>query len=242
MKVAVVDPQTPGNVGTIARGMKNFGLSELLLVDPPELPRESEAYGFAGHAREDVLPNAQEVTFDYLVENFHTVGTTAITNEDARKHVRYPFKTPVELRESLKSVETETCLVFGREDVGLTNEEMARLDEVVSIPASEAYPVMNLAQAATIVLYELRELNVEGYQLPENVTERAPETDIEALYEQFAAFLESINHPEPKREKATRLFRRVMGRAHPTTREATTLRGIFRRAGDLLEHPERLED
>ncbi|MEF8901009.1 MAG: TrmH family RNA methyltransferase, partial [Halovenus sp.] len=56
--VAIVDAETPGNVGTVARSMKNFGLSDLLLVDPPALDPDGEAYGFAGQAREDVLPNA----------------------------------------------------------------------------------------------------------------------------------------------------------------------------------------
>ncbi|MEF8831207.1 MAG: TrmH family RNA methyltransferase, partial [Halobacteriales archaeon] len=95
--VAVVDAGSPGNVGTIARAMKNFGLEDLYLVDPPPLDPDGEAYGFAGHAREDVLPNAEEVTLDFLVENFHTVGFTATTNEDARSHVRFPFTTPAEL-------------------------------------------------------------------------------------------------------------------------------------------------
>ena len=88
--VVVVDAETPGNVGTIARAMKNFGLSDLRLVDPPELDPDGEAYGFAGHAREDVLPDATETTLDEVVADFFTVGCTAITGEDARRHVRYP--------------------------------------------------------------------------------------------------------------------------------------------------------
>jgi TrmH family RNA methyltransferase len=234
--VAVVDPQTPGNVGTIARAMKNFGLSELLLVNPPELDPDGEAYGFAGHAREDVLPNAREVTFDELVENYHTVGTTAVTNEDARKHVRYPFVTPAELADSLREVDADTCLVFGREDVGLTNEEMARLDEVCSVPANAEYPVLNLGQAATIVMYELRELTVTETQHPDTI-DRATEAEIEGLYGQFDTLLASINHPEEKRAKTGRLFRRLVGRAHPTDREARTLRGVFRRAAEFARPP-----
>ncbi|WP_255196257.1 RNA methyltransferase [Halorarius litoreus] len=237
ISVAIVDPQTPGNVGTIARGMKNFGLSELLLVNPPELDPDGEAYGFAGHAREDVLPNAREVTFDHLVENYHTVGTTAVTNEDARKHVRYPFVTPAELADTLRDVDTDTCLVFGREDVGLTNEEMAQLDQVCSIPASADYPVMNLGQAATVVMYELRELTVESTQHPDGI-DRADEAEIEGLYDQFDALLGSINHPEEKRAKTGRLFRRLVGRAHPTDREARTLRGVFRRASEFASPPD----
>ena len=227
--VAVVDPETPGNVGTIARGMKNFGLSELYLVDPPKLDPDGEAYGFAGHAREDVLPNAEAVTFDYLVENFYTVGTTAITNEDATKHVRYPFLRPGELAEELDGLDTTACIVFGRERVGLSNEEFARLDRVCSIPADDEYPVLNLAQAATIVLYELRALTVGETQHPEDPHERANEHEIEGLYETFDDYLHDVGHPEEKIEKTNRLFRRLIARGQPTGREARTLRGVLRR-------------
>ena len=240
--VAVVDAETPGNVGTVARAMKNFGLSDLLLVDPPELDPEGEAYGMAGHAREDVLPNARGVTFDHLVETYHTVGCTAVTGEDARRHVRYPFRTPADLAESLREVDTDTCIVFGRERVGLTNDELGRLDEVCAIPASDDYPVLNLGQAATVVLYELRELTIAETQLPNDPIERADEAEVEGLHEEFARYLRNVNHPEEKRPKARRLLRRVLGRAHPTGREARTLRGILRRGNGLLEHPERLRE
>jgi len=229
ISVAVVGAETPGNIGTIARAMKNFGLEELLLVDPPELDPDGEAYGFAGQAREDILPNARTVSFEYLRDHYHTVGCTAVTNEDARKHVRYPFKTPRELADSLTDVQADTCLVFGRERVGLTNDELADLDEVCSIPAAEDYPVLNLGQAATVVLYEMRSLTLESTQLPNPEHERATEQEIEGLHDQFESFLEAIDHPEEKRAKAGRLFRRLVGRAHPTDREAVSLRGIFRR-------------
>ena len=213
ISVAVVGATEPGNVGTIARSMKNFGLGDLLLVDPPELDPDGEAYGFAGQAREDVLPEADTVTFDHLVEHYYTVGCTATTNEDATNHVRYPFLTPADLTEELRGVDTDVAIVFGRERVGLTNDELARLDRVCSIPASDDYPVLNLGQAATVLLYE-----------------RADEREIEALHDQFADRLVGIGHPEPKRAKAGRLWRRLLGRAHPTGREVKTLRGILRRA------------
>jgi TrmH family RNA methyltransferase len=233
VSVAVVDPETPGNIGTIARGMKNFGLSELYLVDPPELDPEGEAYGFAGHAREDVLPNATEVDFDYLVDNFYTVATTAITNEDATKHVRYPFLEPEELTEELAGLDTDVCIVFGRERVGLSNDELARLDRICSIPADEEYPVLNLAQAATIVLYELRKLTVEETQHPDEAHERANEHEIEGLYETFDDYLHDVGHPEEKIDKTNRLFRRLVGRAQPTGREARTMRGVLRRGAKI---------
>ncbi len=180
ISVAVVDAETPGNVGTIARSMKNFGLSELLLVDPPELDPDGEAYGFAGQARDDILPNARTVTFDEIVENYHTVACTATTNEDPANHVRYPATTPADLADSLQDVEGDICVVFGRERVGLSNDELARLDVICSIPASASYPVLNLGQAATIVLYELRELTVAETQHPEELHTLAETPAVEA--------------------------------------------------------------
>lgn len=229
--VVVVEPKTPGNVGTIARAMKNFGLTDLKLVDPPELGRDSDAYGFAGQAREDVLENREVVTFDEVVADYHTVGLTSTTNENATKHVRFPFKTPRELAESLETVDADTALVFGRERIGLTNEELSRLDEICAIPASEEYPVLNLGQAATVMLYELRTLTVEETQLPDVERERADEAEIERFYDRFDAFLGSIDYPDEKRAKTGRMVRRLLGRAHPTGREVSTLHGILRRAG-----------
>lgn len=227
--VAVVDAETPGNVGTIARGMKNFGLSELLLVDPPSLDPDGEAYGFAGRAREDVLPNATETTFDALVENYYTIACTATTNEDSRSHVRYPAMTASELAEHLAGIDADVALVFGRERVGLTNAELARLDAICSVPASAEYPSLNLGQAATVVFYELRDLTVEHSQHPDDLHERASEGEIERLHDQFEEYVAAVDHPEPKRDKASRLFRRLLGRAHPTPREARTLQGLLRR-------------
>jgi tRNA (cytidine32/uridine32-2'-O)-methyltransferase len=226
--VAVVDAETPGNVGTIARAMKNFGFSDLLLVDPPELDPEGPAYGFAGHAREDVLPGARETTLDAVIEEYYTVGFTAVTNEGGSKHVRYPFLTPAELAEELVEVDAPVALVFGRESVGLTNEEIARLDRVCSIPAAAEYPVLNLGQAATVALYELRDLASADTQHPE-VTDRADPDAVEALVEGFEGFLDDVGYREVKRAKTVRLFRRLVGRAYPTEREVTTLRGVFRR-------------
>jgi TrmH family RNA methyltransferase len=235
--VAVVGPQRKGNVGTIARAMKNFGFADLVLVSPPAIEPGDEAYGFAGHAREDVLPNARTRSFDELVASYHTVGFTAIPGEDDGRHVRYPYRSPAELADSL-AAETERfdapiALVFGREDSGLSNAELARIDEICSIPASAEYPVLNLGQAATIALYELRGLaDAPTQHAPRD---RATVEATEGLYEQLDALLEAIDHPEEKRPKAGRLFRRVFGRARLTGREAATLRGVFRRATELIE-------
>ena len=228
--VVVVDPQTPGNVGTIARAMKNFGFRDLRLVDPPPLDPDGEAYGYAGQAREDILPQATETTLEDVREQFHTVGFTAITNEDASSHVRYPFRQPDELPAALSRAPGRTALVFGRERTGLHNEELATLDEICAIPASPEYPVLNLGQAATVVLYELRELTLSDTQLPDREEHWARPAEIERFYDHVEQFLRELDYPPEKRPKTMRLVRRVFGRARPTGRELSTLRGLLRRA------------
>ena len=213
--VVVVDAETPGNVGTIARAMKNFGLSDLKLVDPPPLKPDGEAYGFAGHAREDVLPNADTVSFEEIVANYYTVGCTAITGEDSRRHRRFPYTTPAELADSLGSVETKTAIVFGREGRGLYNEEIEQLDQICSIPASDDYPVLNLGQAATIVLYELRELTVTETQLPDREHERPTGTTTTSVVGRLPATM-------PDRSAAVS----VVGSALAAGLVATVLAGV----------------
>jgi TrmH family RNA methyltransferase len=234
---AIVDAETPGNVGTVARSMKNFGFEELLLVDPPPLDPDGEAYGFAGQAREDVLPNARELAYEDLVSEYYTVACTAIPNQDDRKHVRYPPATPAEVANELAEVAAPTAIVLGRERVGLTNEELAAVDRICTIPASADYPVLNLGQAATVLCYALCDLGVDADQLPESRHNRAEEAELEGLYDQFAEFLAAVNHPDEKRAKTQRMFRRLLGRAHPTGRETRTLRGLFRRAAELATDP-----
>jgi len=241
ISVVVVSPQSKGNVGTIARAMKNFGFTDLKLVDPPNIEPGDDAYGFAGHAREDVLPNYDVVTFEEVVDNYHTVGFTAITGEDERRHVRYPFTSPATLAEDLAAdrgassngFDAPIALVFGREDSGLSNDELARMDEICSIPASAEYPVLNLGQAATVALYELRALSDSPAQHAPRTHATVEET--EGLYDQSDALLRAIGHPEEKRPKANRLIRRVFGRARLTGREVATLRGVFRRATELID-------
>lgn len=235
--VVLVEPSEPGNIGTAARAVANFGFDRLLLVDPPELDPDGEAYGFAGQARDDVLPAAETVTFEAVTSSYHTVAFTAIPNEDATSHVRFPYTTPTSLAEDLTGVDTDVALVFGPERTGLTNDQLVRLDRVCCIPAAADYPTLNLGQAVTVALYALRSLAPAESQLPPLEHHRADEAAIDRLYDHFDAFLGAINHPVEKRAKANRLIRRLIGRAHPTDREVVTLTGVFRRGAQFADPP-----
>lgn len=235
VSIAVVDAETPGNIGAIARAMKNFGFSNLLLVDPPDLDPCGEAYGMAGHARSDILPNATTLPFDSLVEDYITVGYTAYPGQSDAKHIRYPFFTPDEIADQLEPITEPIAIVFGRESTGLRNEELEKIDMICSIPASHEYPVLNLAQAATIALYELRTLSPTESHHPPRQSRASPE-DLESFYNHFDDTLAQLNYSEEKHEKTLRLLRRLLGRANPTERELITLRGVLRAA--TTQHPD----
>ena len=229
ISIVLVGVQTPGNIGTAARAMKNFGFSKLLLVDPPALSRDGDAYGFAGQAREDILPNHKIVSFDHVVENYHTVAFTAITNQSGAKHMRFPFLTTRDILDEVSQLSGPIALVFGRERIGLTNVEIAKLDRICSIPASSLYPTLNLGQAVTVVLYELGPLSLFESQHPNLEPDLATPLELEDFYAHFSSLLTALDYPSQKHKKTLRLIRRVFGRAHPTSRELTTLRGVFRR-------------
>ncbi len=235
ISVAIVDAETSGNVGTVARAMKNFGFKDLLLIDPPPYGPGTEAAGFAGRARADVLAEATELTFDALVESYHTIAFTSMTTSGDTKHIRYPVDTPDALAERLNGVDQSVALVFGRERIGLTNDELARMDELCSIPADPTYPVLNLGQAATIALYELRSLTLGDTQLPDDPHKCASPIEVEALFDHIDSFLDTIAYPPERREKTEIMFRRVLGRTDLTPREVSTLHGVFRCCEQLLD-------
>ncbi len=221
--VILVEPQTPGNIGAIARLMGNFSLADLYLVDP--VPVDDEAFTRAMHAK-DILNNA-EIVDDYaeLVENFdQVIGTSGIETVNEKKFLR-KAETPDQIVEEITDREGDIALVFGREDQGLLNEELKKCDRLVRIPASEEYPILNLSHAVCVVLYELfkerEEVNTETEDRP------AGKSDRERLIESFSEIVREINFPEHKYEKTEVMFRKILGRANLTRWEYHRMMGIF---------------
>lgn len=159
ISVVLVEPETPGNIGSVARAMRNFGVGRLLLVNPKCNYLDGEAYGRAMHAR-GILKKAKiESSFSSCIKKFdYVVATTAALGSDYNV-LRSPI-TPGQLVQQLRSSsirdkKTSIALVFGREGSGLTNREISGCDLVVTIPSSRKYPALNLSHAVAIVLYEL---------------------------------------------------------------------------------------
>ncbi len=223
--VILVEPKYPGNVGAVARVMKNFGFTKLVIVSPSFSLNHDDCRKYAMHAQ-DIIDNAILMrNFDEVVEYMdYIVGTTAIESKDDKHHLRKAF-TARKFANEIYKLEGRIGIAFGREDYGLLNEEIKKCDLIVKIPTHDEYPVMNLSHAVCIILYELF---VNKYKPLEIILADGKEK--EKLYEFFDKLLDAIEYPEFKKENARILFRRVIGRAMLSKWEYHTLMGIFKKA------------
>lgn len=228
--VVLVEPKYDGNVGSVARAMKNFGLRHLLLVKPCMIGEEARRRAMHGL---DVLESARifETLGEAIEDADMVVGTTGIDTKSEKKFLRIPI-TPRDLAERAKDVKGRVMLLFGREDFGLLTEELRKCDLLVTIPTSPEYPILNVAQAAVIVFYEL-------FQKPSKSSGRqASAMEKEKLHEAFADLLSATDYPSHKLERTKIMFRRMMGRAAPTKWEFHALMGVLVRATKRIERLE----
>jgi TrmH family RNA methyltransferase len=225
-RVVLVEPKYEGNIGSIARVMKNFGFEELVIVKSPVLGDFARA--MASHAF-DVLEKAKMVdSFEEAIENCSLiVATTAVKSKS--EFERKPVFTPEELRKKLEGKNGLIALLFGREDIGLTNRVIEKCDIVVSIPANPEYPVLNLAQAVGVILYELSK--TEGGK-----SELAPHRLLEQFYAHVDQLLAEVEYPKHKKRKTMLMLRRICGRAELSEQEIFTFRGILRSIEWKLKH------
>ncbi|MDD1672907.1 MAG: RNA methyltransferase [Methanomicrobiales archaeon] len=221
IEIVLVGPLYEGNVGSTARVMKNFGLSHLVLIN--SCPLGDYAFACASHAR-DVLEQADLCTLEEVYNRSTlTIATTGELNKSVCRSLRMPYYTPTEVRELIKDVEGRVSILFGRENWGLNNEEVAQCDVVCTIPSSPDYPILNLSHAVCVICYELSGLPRGTYTL-------ATHQEIDPLYSHLDSFLDKIDHPDFKRENTMILLRRILGRTKLTIREVSTLHGLLRRA------------
>ncbi|HJJ32231.1 MAG TPA: RNA methyltransferase [Methanocorpusculum sp.] len=219
--IVLVEPLYEGNIGFAARVMKNFGFHNMVLVNPPKMTIEAEAR--ASHAK-DVLSNAENISLDEVFKRSDlTVATTGGLAKSVSHPIRMPYYSPAELREMIKDVDGRISILFGRENWGLNNDEIAKCDIICTIPTAEEYPIMNISHAIGVVCYELAHLPRGEYWI-------ASHEEMEALYDHIGRFLGAIDHPIEKREATLLLAKRIFGRTKLTVREASTMHGILRRA------------
>jgi TrmH family RNA methyltransferase len=227
IRIVLVAPSHPGNIGAVARAMKNMGLTRLVLVRPRQFP-DPEATARASGA-DDVLAAARSV--GSLAEALEGCGFVAATT--SRERDQY-FRV-IDVREAAARVAAEAqrapaAVVFGAERTGLTNEELETAHALIRIPASEVYPSLNLAMAVQLVAYEI--FRARGVRPPPALPGAAPLASAQAmerLYVHLAAVLEEIDFRD-RTQKGTHLMsriRRFLQRAELDENEVNILRGIL---------------
>ena len=223
VRVILVEPKNEGNVGAVARAMKNFDATELVLVKPCRLGDEARKRAMHGV---DIL-NAARTARDFRAAVRGAdlvVGTSGIDTASEKRFARISV-TPEDLADRVAPLGGTVALVFGREDFGLLEEELLACDLLVTIPASAEYPILNLSHAAAILLYELY-----AARAPKRSRREASGLEKEKLHEAFASLLEVTDYPAHKRTRTKVMFRRLMGRAVPSKWEFHALMGVLQRA------------
>ena len=235
IRIVLVETSHTGNMGSVARAMKTMGLTNLWLVNPLVKP-DSQAIALAAGAS-DVIGNAHIV--DTLDEAL--AGCSLVVGTSARSRtLPWPMLDPREcgLKSVAEAANTPVALVFGRERVGLTNEELQKCHYHVAIAANPEYSSLNLAMAVQVIAYEVRmawlaqqgqptkmaklETNGEQASLPVTADE------LELFYGHLESTLVQIGFHDPSnpRHLMSRL-RRLYGRSNISKLEMNILRGIL---------------
>lgn len=222
MRIVLVEPQHPGNVGAVARAMANFGLTDLAMVNGCELADESYARSKSGRP---VLENSKRYkTIEEAIANCDiAIGTSGITPEGDKRWFRAPENV-----EKINDIITERenpALLFGRENYGLYREELALCETTITIPTNPEYPVLNLSHAVSIVLYEIkRKKKVKGPKKRKNVSN----DEFERLVERIMNLLENSSYPKRRLNRSKTTLRRLISRGNPDEGEYENLMGIFK--------------
>jgi TrmH family RNA methyltransferase len=213
--------------------MMNFDIQHLYLVNPCEL--DNVCYARAMHATK-ILDSAKTFScFEDAIKNLDFLAaTSSIESKTDKRHLRNPVLLE-DFSETVFDVKGKVGLVFGREDYGLFNEEIAACDIMLRIPTSESYLSLNLSHAVTIVLYSI-------YLKKASVPQRRRvigSLEKQKLFEFFAQLLDDIEYQPHKKQHTKIMVKRIMGRAMPSKWEYHTLMGVLSKTLGKIKQKER---
>ncbi len=228
IRVVLVEPEKQGNIGGIARVMKNFGLKELYLVNPKDQLGE-EARAYASHAV-DILESA--IIVDDLSKALkgvnYIVGTTSKVGKspsNLRRITLFPEALAERLVNAPRGV---TAILFGRESIGLLNRELELCDVVVTIPANPQYPVLNVVNAAAIIFYELYKVAKEAGKV--SYSRPADRMVVDVALKHFENLMAASGLKGSRLRLTVNALKNILGRSFISSREASLLAGGFRKA------------
>jgi len=229
--VILVEPQLGENIGMVARAMANFGLAELRLVNPRDGWPSEKARSAASKADHVIDGTKVYDTLEEAIADLNFVYATTARERYGFKPVRSPVTAAETLRGKFKASE-KTGILFGRERYGLTNEEVALADEIVTFPVNPAFASLNIAQAVLLMSYEWMKSGIDD--LAETVflpIEQRPSTkeQVIGLFEHLEEALDSRNyfHPPAKKPRMVDNLRAVISRRGFTEQEISVFRGVI---------------
>lgn len=226
-RIILVEPEYEANLGACARLLKNFGYSEMWLVNPKADLKGRDAIKYAKHSTE-LLENAKIAkTISAATKGCDfTVGTTGVLNR-WKGAIRNPLTVRQFIVAAKKRRKGTYAILFGREGTGLNEEEISACDLLITIPTSDIHPILNLSHAVAVVLYELSSINFPGKQ--KHFIAKAGEKEKDALMLKFSDMIGVVGADMRYPEKVKRAFRRVIGRSLISDLEAAALLGAFGR-------------
>ncbi len=225
IRVVLCQPSHPGNIGAAARAMKTMGLSRLYLVNPKSFP-DPEALARASGAG-DVLERAI-VCPSLALALADTVFAAGMSAR--RRDLSLPFCWARDGAQQLieNQVHGEVALVFGNEQAGLSNEDLALCQLPVMIPTDAAYASLNLGAAVQIMCYELRLAAAVPAPLPQEILPPASAAEIEGLFDHLERAALGSGFLDPAQPKRLMLrLRRLFGRSRLEREEVSILRGLL---------------
>ncbi len=228
-RAILVEPESQGNIGFIARLIDNFAIDEFFIVNP-QCEIGETARSRAVHAQE-TLESARIVDdLSYAMENIdYLAGTTGIDTSDENL-VRTSI-TPTQLVTDVPE-DAALGIMFGREGTGLTNDELTRCDAVVRIPTTDEYPVMNLSHAAAVMFYTCFAHATSIHSESGTSSSRTERTVLENLFKDATG---TLNWEQDRQEKVIQAFHNVIGRSYVTGRELSVLLGWFREVRNQMQ-------
>jgi len=223
VRIVLIDPSHPGNIGSVARAMKNMAVTDLVLVRPRSFPHPESTALAAG--ADDILTNARIVSTvsEAVADCSFIAGTTS-----RPRSYYWEFTTPRDAAERIVGLRAEdrAALLFGSERYGMSTDDLQYCNVLVRIPANPEYCSLNLAMSVQLLTYEIFMAREHPRSRTQLESPLAPAGDVERFYEHLHQVLNEIDFEDRTGHLMERL-RRLFNRAQLDRNELNIMRGIL---------------
>ena len=234
VQIVLVETSHPGNIGSVARAMKTMGLQNLVLVKPRNFPSK-EAFVLSGNAQDLIEQTVVVNTLDEAIKNCTNIYATSARTRSISWPIITAEMAGIEINKSVREG-TKVSIIFGREDRGLTNEELQKANKHILIPSSEDYPVLNIAMSVQVIAYEIFknadiEVDINWQDYPELNSE-----ELSMLIDHFIDTSYKLNlFDEDNAKKILVRIKRMFTRLKPDKMEGNFLRGFLTRINKKIK-------